>query len=585
MAQSTVLGKRVRAVSLAAGALSGCLLVSPLGEFEDAPTSANGGQGQQGGSGEMGGNAPEGGAGSTATGGEAGAGGSGAHGGAGGAGECATNVDCVAVLGVDPTVDPVRCRPSDQTCVALRSNECFLAYGDATDEDAIFLGAFASFENRLKPEENTTVYPLRLAIDELNGTENKPWPGLKERALVVTICDNSTPRAIDDAMKHLAEEVEVAGVLATLKPADLMRAFSAYDSIFYLSPVGRTEAVTTLDNEHDRATTSIWNLLGLPADYADAYVELMRLVEQYLRLRPGGDPDADLKLALVVDEGDAQTSDLGAVLESVLRFNGQSTEENGELFKVFRFTTPAVQSVVDALRAFGPDIVVSAAGPVFNDENGILVKLEAATPAPSYFYVVSPYDASDARAVGQRILGFLGTGGTTDLNERVIAVSIAEPENSDVQTSYATSLGIKFPRSAHPAAIADTGNYYDAQYYLAYAAYASGLDEPLTGPTMAAAFARLAVPDGKPYAVGPDHVQSILDLLDEPTEKLSIESTLGPPDFEEGHRRVDAGLSCLRVSGQQVFEERDVLVYDRAGAKFRAPRDDGFPCFAGFFEP
>ena len=104
--------------------------------------------------------------------------------------------------------------------------------------------------------------------------------------------------------------------------------------------------------------------------------------------------------------------------------------------------------------------------------------------------------------------------------------------NLDNQNAYAAALQTRFPRTQHPdhPPDPDTGNYYDAAYFLAYAAYAADLGEPLTGPRMAAGLERLVDTSGADLNVGPRHSRLVFDTLDR-GETVALDGTLGPPDF------------------------------------------------------
>jgi hypothetical protein len=585
-------GKGARAFWLPVFALSGCLLVSPLGEFHESdPETSTGGASGAGGTDQQGGGPPQGG--SVSTGGssmEGGAGSGGVPDGEGGAGHCTTSEDCARILGItNPAREPARCRP-DNTCVLLNQGPCFTTYGDHTDPDAVFMGALIELDP-LEPERGSSGwYPLALAIDEFNiprSTDDRP-PGLGDRQLVVTMCDNTSPGSVDAAMDHLVGEIQVPAVLAYLKPADLMRAFENHDDIFFLSPIGRTNAVTELDLAHDPETTSIWNLLGQPSDYTDPYASLMRLVEPYVFNYQGRATGAQLKLALVIDETNDSTAELGRMLEETLFFNGIPAVDNGEnYFRVFSMdstTEEIVASTAQQIIGFIPDIVVSAAGTAFTMPDGILIQVERNLGglARKPFYVISPYESGNIDAVVVHATDF---GGPTGVNSRVVALSIAPPINPDIQTRYERALGEKFSGD-DDRPVFDTGNYYDAIYYLADAAYGAGLDEPLTSARLATGLQRLLV--GDHYEVGPAHTNPIFELLDlRDDTTLTLEGTLGPPDFTGGYRRINASVTCIFYDSTQRrgLVRSHVLIYDRENLVFQQPPEwTPYPCYAGFYQ-
>ena len=321
-----------------------------------------------------------------ATGGSSGSAGSG-----GDAGECSTNAECASDV-----TGPGRCH--DGTCVPLRSNDCFLVEGNPNDDDAVFLGAFASFYAE-SPSEGLTVYPLTLAVEELNQPTDDRAPGLNGAEIALVVCDNSNAAAIDRAMTHLVDEVGVPAVLATLKPADLGRAFAAHPDVLFLSPVGRTKNVDLLNAELD--VPLVWNLLGRPSDYTNVYVRLLGLVEDYVRAKNQYADTDPVRVALVVDDAevDAANAELGEILEASLRFNGESPAVNGDNFRLVPMTRDTtIAEAVEELWNFVPDIVISASGSEFTKSEGVLWSLEnewVSSPRP--FYVLSPYNAGDSQ--------------------------------------------------------------------------------------------------------------------------------------------------------------------------------------------
>lgn len=236
----------------------GCVVISPL---EDYPEKAAGQGGAHGGG----------------AGGTAGKASGGNHGGpdAGAdAGACATNQQCVD----RGAGEPYRCRPSDHTCVALPTDECPLVYGTPEDPNAIFVGAFAPLSPTV-PEDNAVVWAHRLALEELSGDNvgGLPGgPGGARRPLVMVVCNNDST-VVDKALSHLADDIEVPALLATLLPGDLRRGFEAHKDkhMFFLSPVGATR--TLVDYPDDGL---LWNMLGQPSDLAPAYAALLGLAER-----------------------------------------------------------------------------------------------------------------------------------------------------------------------------------------------------------------------------------------------------------------------------------------------------------------
>lgn len=617
-------GKRNSAFfsATAAALLSACIVVSPLEDFPDAPGAAGtGGSSGTGGDGSGGSRAGDGGSGgSGAVGGEDGSGGTGAQGGTGaeggsgaesgagiggeageagsagtaGTGGCSTNRECVVAGGSEA----YRCRPSDRKCVQLQTQDCPLVYPDDEDvysnPNALYIGGFATIAP-VRQDENSVIWAQRLALEELNAERIGGLPGIsggEARPLVMVVCNNDTSRdeeTIDRAMKHLTEEVQVPGLVATLKPADLLRAYENYgkQSTFFLDPVSATSDVVNSDDKD-----LIWMMMGPPRDYVPGYRELLELLEKYLRSTRITDPEQKLKVALV-STTDAFNAELKTFVEPALTFNGVSASANGEAHylsvevdteRSLADQNTQIVDLTNRIAQFRPDIVVSTASEAFTREGGVLQQLEFVwdngTRGARPYYLLSPYNAGNTELLSALIESQMrpSVGGEpTDANayQRFVGLSAAGAEDPTLQNGYAGRLRTKFGTSA----IADTGNYYDSVYFLAYAMFASGRAVP-TGPQIANGMRRLL--GGDPFDVGPTHIADVFETLAEEDATVELVGTLGPPDFNArtGVRLGTTSVFCFsKTSTTTVVPRVDVLRYDLELNEFRGD----FPCFPGFF--
>jgi hypothetical protein len=603
----------------AAGVLvSACIVVSPLEDFPDPPGAA-GRAGSAGGNGSGGSKAGQGGAGGTSgAGGDAGAGavsGRGGNGGSGGgsggsggdsgagasgdAGEagsagsegCSTNRECV----IANHSDPARCRPSDRRCVPLLTSECPLVYPDVedvySDPDALYIGGFATLAP-VRYDENSVVWAQRLAIEELSGDNVNGLPGVdggRRRPLVMIVCNNDTATdadTIDRGMRHLTDELEVQALVATLKPGDLVRAFENHHKgkVFFLDPVSATSIVGNYDDDD-----LIWTMLGPPKDYAPAYRELLELTEAYLRRTRITDLTAKIKVAHVTST-DAFNEELKNFVEPMLRFNGDLdvTQNGAEHYLSVTVNTELepeekatqIFDLAAQVRAFRPDVVISTAGPEFSQARGVLEYIETlwddGTNTPRPFILLSPYNAGNTAPVVDLIEAEMtvvggGQAADPDAYKRFVGLSGAGAEDPTLQNQYASRLTGKFGTGANP----DTGNYYDAVYFLAYSMVASGASVP-TAPQIAKGMRRLIA--GDRFDVGPTPIADVFDVLSEPETSIELYGTLGPPDFDAGSgvRIGTSSAFCFfKSSAFTVVPRIDVLRYDRDSAQFVG----NFPCF------
>ncbi|HEY3669003.1 MAG TPA: hypothetical protein VGL19_23560 [Polyangiaceae bacterium] len=544
------------------------MFVAPLDEYPSGdgakPTATGGGSDTNGGEGGL--------TDAAGTAGMAGAPDAGAPSGGNTAG-CRTNQDCVA----NSAGEPYLCRPADHSCVALKTEECPLAYGTASDPNAIFIGAFATLDVSV-PDDNAIVWAQRLALDELSGDANGGLPGGpngKRRPLVMVVCNNSA-ETVDTGLSHLADDLRVPAVLATLKPGDLRRGFDAHRDrdIFYLSPTGATRTLVDTDDHG-----LIWNILGQPSDLAPTYARLLSLAEAYVKAQRS--LTRPVRVALVTTN-EAFDSDLASFVEPVLTFNGKNINVNTDAGNYAGFTVntsdPQPENWAQQIIAFHPDIVISTASETFSQKSGLLETLESDwnesnLTAPRPFYILSPYNAGDLSSVHTLMDSLIQGGVDATPNRRFVTVSIAGPADLTLQNQFATRLRTEF-KDAYP----NSGNYYDAFYFLAYAMYAAG-SAPLTGSTIAAAMRRLI--DGKAIDVGPANIAASFQALSKADASIELDGTLGPPNFDlaSGVRHDQGSVLCFKLDSGALSLETDVLRYDTQLGQFQGT----FPCFDGFY--
>lgn len=574
--------------ALGAGILGGCLLVTPLdtppGGQPSAGAPANAGRAgalvQAGGSGGGGNGGRETQSAGQSAGGEAGetpevqAGAAGEPSNNGG---CTSNAECMK-----RSVNNLPYRCTEGKCVALENTECPYVYDveSAKASDPIYIGAFAPLPPA-QPEASSALYPLRLALGELSGDANGGlvMPNGKRRPLVMVVCNNCadgscSATSVDKATDHLVNDVGVSAVLATLLPGDLRRVFESHadDDVFFLSPVGATSTLESLD-DHDL----VWTMLGQPSDLAVVYRDLVsELVEPYLR-NVRGIGSRPLRVVLLRGT-DAFGAELSSLVLSQLVWNGKSATENGsDNYQGFTFDKLSPADVATSILEFIPDLIISTAGEeVTRDDSGVisLVERQWSGPvtmgAPLPFWVLSPFNAADLGPTA-RLLKVETAGADPEPTKRFIGVTAAGAEDPQLQNEFALNL-----KDTYSNADPDTGNYYDAFYYLAYAIYAAHENDP-RGAAIARGMHRLL--DGPAYNVGLADIARITKALKDETSTIALQGTLGPPAFDEQGIHVDPGaIFCLAPSGDGVTVYPNALRYDRASGGFEGT----FPCFSGF---
>jgi hypothetical protein len=601
--------RRAVICGLAATLLGGCLLVAPL----DDDTYGGGAGKPSGGSAGHGGAGLSGGGGTGLNGGEggseAGQGGvsetGGTHAGTGGASHggmpgaagqveepggtsgtgarptlddpCSSNADCVSRSGNGA---PYHCT-TDGKCVALRSSECPLVYdSDAVKSDnPIYIGAFAPLPPAT-PDMSSGLYPFRLALGEINGAYGGlVMPNHERRPLVIIACDNCAAgtcgaSGIDDAAAHLIDDVGVNAVLATLEPSDLRRVFENHrdKGVFMLSPLGATSVLTSSFDDNDL----VWTMLGQPSDLSVVYRDLItQRVEPYLR-NVRGIGSRPIRVALLRGT-DAFSLELSSLVADEIVWNGKSAADNGDNYQGFTLDSQSLDSVVTQLLAFEPDLVIStAADEVTRRDSGIVWQLETkwtglvADNQPLPFWILSPYNAGSLGDV-MHLLETEMTGADASPTSRFVGITAASAPDGKLQSLYAVNV-----KDAFPDADPDTGNFYDAFYFLAYSIYAAHQNDP-GGTDIASGMHRLL--SGDSYDVGLADIAHVTSALKDATSTISLNGTLGPPAFDSDGIHIDPGsVYCFEASGGGVVLYSDALRYDRTAQSFSGT----FACFTGF---
>lgn len=529
---------RLRLPLLLGGLLaSSCLLFDPLGpDTREAESGGRGGDAGQAGAGES--------AGKTA--------GSGA--GVGDpSGHCAFNADCHSAN----STDAFFCRPRDQRCVKLNSESCEVL-GDASDPNAVFFGAYASTLN-FSPAALSIRWTYELALDDFNGSSVGGLRGASgvRRPLAIVLCNNElSPDLLDASVQHLTEEVGVPAILAALENEDLQRAFERHgNGAFFLSPSSASKELANLD---DRGL--LWSLLGKPGDLAGIYAALVRRAETYLRQTRGLDK---IKLGVVVQSSDGFSKELAAAVLAALSFNGASVTQNldqGNYFeRAVEYEAEQMDAAASDLIAFEPDLVLSFAENLFTDiPNGILPQLElefAQSARP--FYILSPHNAAAGASIYEIIKSARKNGIDTLAYRRFLGVDAAagsDPKAKQVRAEYQRRL-----LAAHPQALGNFDNFYDAFYFLAYSLFAAG--PHLNGSNCAQGMQRLSTGrDDAVLSVGPNEITEVFSRLSVEGATIRLWDSLGAPNFSTAGIREDFGsVYCF---DSQPFLHPGVLLYD-----------------------
>jgi hypothetical protein len=378
-------------------------------------------------------------------------------------------------------------------------------------------------------------------------------------------------------MTHLAQTVKVSGLIAAMDAADLQRAFVEYGgpaNVFVMSPLESDPTLATLEDNG-----LLWHV-GPGADFiARAYAPLLTRVLSHLAI---AEP---VRVATVTNSDQRFATNTLSTIRSPpaqhgISFNGgQSVFENRDegyyldVSITVEDDNPVsqVQQIID----FRPHVIISAASNRFltNVVPGVENAWGTAGGQPEPFYILSPLNYNSEAVVDL-------IEQNSALAERIVGVNGAAAEDSTNYERYTLAWDGAFPGDV---GIRGYENFYDAAYYLIYAAAGAGQFLTGNGLDLKRGMARLL--SGPIYNVGDRDIPNALQALAQASATIQLNGTLGPPDFNpiSGTRESPGSVWCIDSAG--VFHaDRWRYVPGPDNDPTRATLRDGIVanCLAGF---
>jgi hypothetical protein len=501
---------------------------------------------------------------------------------------CQSNAQCIDEQG--NTFEPWACIEQEaegvrrqRECVKLTTTECptMLPLGDGElyleilrTENPLILAGNGVIGGTTLLDQRMRNYDL--ALTELDRTNQ----GLPSGRRVVMIGCTST---IDDdsvlnrQMDHLVNSVKVPGIVAALLAENLQRAFNDYGKAAQTFFMSALESDATLGALPDDGL--MWHV-GPGVDVmARAYAPLFARTLAHL----GVAESTDVKVVTVVTDDIRFLSNMvptieGSPQEYGLSFNGTTVAANRTAIKYLTVgissdPTSDISGDLDAILALQPNVIISAADGQF--VRRIIPAIESEWPTggpPKPFYLLSPFNYRDSALQAQ-------LQSNSSLQARIAGVNGAAAADPDLYDAYVGRYQRAYPENSGSD---DLGyeNFYDAAYYLLYAAAAAGqnLDN---GQSIRAGMNRLLSGAG-PYDVGPPDMPNAMSTLLNASATIQLDGTLGPPDWNtiNGTRRSYGSVWCID-SGRNF--QSDVLRYQPNDANpTQASLTGTFPCMPDF---
>lgn len=380
---------------------------------------------------------------------------------------------------------------------------------------------------------------------------------------------------LDVMMTHLADVVKVPGIAATMLAEDLQRAWNEKGSaanMFFMSPL---ESDPTLATLQDRGL--IWHVGPKFNIIARVYAPLLTRTLAHLAVT------GTVKVATVVTTDSRLLSTMVTTIEATpqqygLSFNDKAVAENrtdGNYLGIgisSNFEDTIASQVADLVE-FEPTVIISAADTRFLQE--VIPAIENAWPesgSPKPFYLLSPGNYNDDTALQALVES------NSSLASRMAGVNPAAAADSTAYERYIGRWDIAFPDYRD---VRGMENFYDAAYYLIYAAVGAG--QNLTNGTNLVTGMNRLLSGAGPYQVGPDDMPTAMATLAAVgSATIQLNGTLGPPDFNpaDGTRESPGSVWCFDPSTGTC--QADVLRYVPDADPTRATLSGTLPCIPGF---
>lgn len=524
---------------------------------------------------------------------------------------CTSNAQCIASATGNLAFCVTPNGASHGNCVNLDRNLCYpYVYPPPPSTDmsgaVALIAAFIPLYGGAAPLTQPPALAYELALDELNLAGGIPpsAPGDPLRQVAMIFCasddvavmgaDGGTSTYVDEAMRHVAEDLQVPAVIAGFDDNTLARWIDTYGAkgtawatdggapqIFTLNPGVSTNALKYADTGQ-----LLWNLLGTPEDVALAYRPLLLRTETYVRnRRPSAAQNDPVKVALLVTDTDVETLVADTLLNGAydfttlsydptkaLEFNDASTEANadaGDFLLVSNISneTPDYSGIENSLMAFRPDVIIALTldevAQIVTDYEGTITD-QGALP----IWLLS-YRNADVPGLLDYLgeIGDAGVGQTFgDKQERFFGVQYAGTLNTQQYDAWLERMTAAYSNSGiAESQYSAVENFYDAVYWLAYGLAAAGPGAPTSGGSIGDGVrALLTGPEITPGTV--DEVQGAFNAIYYDTNTTYV-GALGPPDISEkfGTWNSVGGVYCYNQNFDgSVAPQYDVFRYDSA---------------------
>jgi serine/threonine-protein kinase len=427
---------------------------------------------------------------------------------------CTSARACTERHGGEPSV----CRASDHACVPIASEDCKPLFepGDLTAEDTVWFGAMFP----TKDGDPGTMWldgvefarkEVAQATMSLEGTHASQ----RVRHLALVACDDSVDPM--RAAKHLVDDVGVPAIIgfhSGQETTDVAGGLLVGRQVLTIAPLTTHPLVTRLP-QPPGLPRMVWRTTFSSAQAAEATAVML---EKVLEPKRGAKPTKVTVLRPNNHPGHL------AFAESFYRklvFNGRPAKDNGADYQEAVYgddakSEPGLTQFAERVAAASPTFVVVVGDPAVTAP--LVTAIDARAPRPKPIYLAEMTTTGSFPELLRK---------TEDARKRLFSVN-------SVSNSMANARFVIRYNESHSQKVTRTlnaGNCYDAFYLLAYATFAVG-QEPVTGISLAKAFARL-LPPGHPVEVGPTNIFEAVATLSS-GGSIDLEGTQSRLDYDLG---------------------------------------------------
>ncbi len=470
--------------------------------------------------------------------------------------ECAKNAECMRSHGGEPWV----CRKDRGKCMPLTSEDCTIVSepGDVENDRTVWFGTMLPTTAKFKAEDARILQRgIELArhdfMTEVKGLPS-PQPNAPPRPIGLVTC-NDSEQTLRPA-RHLAD----AGVAAVIGFGSSGEVVEIANQVFIPShtPIfvglGISQAIASVPQPPEGPRFLYRTTLSALYYQAPISLFLLEVIEPLVQKSKVVGPDAPMRVALVRRKESASLS-IADRISSTLLFNGKSVVENEDNYRTYAFDEQKPLETIAAVVDFRPHAVIIVGS------NTIIEGLERAWKNARYRpYYVSPGSLINTNSDLMKLIG-------SDVDRRRRFFGVAPPAKTMANFRLVDDYNALFSEKINGAT--SPASTYDAFYVAAYAAFASGRDQP-TGPDVAAAVTRL-IPPGRAVDVGPTRISEAITEISA-TGRIDLNGVGSSFDFDPatGDAPGDLAIVCVGIDADTKLASDGIdsgMIYDARAHK------------------